>query len=306
MTEMACSVVIATRGEARSLEHTLRCLFTQNLPSDRYEVIVVDNNQHQVESEHLAEVVNRFPVRLVAQSVAGPAAARNAGIRAAEGEVVVFVDDDIETSADFLEAHLAEHARAERSAVVGRIVEGNSHSKWFLRYLTDRRVVNRVPDPNQVDFRNFYGANSSARRADLIEVGGFDENFTRREDADLGIRLMTSGLSFRYADRAVVHHHSSFGPLDHVRRSYWNGYFLGMLIDKHPDFARHENMSNYSNWKRWVSWLVGPPLVAVGVILYPASPRPLFKGLTALVLVQNSRGYRAFGQIAESRQASKW
>ena len=64
----------------------------------------------------------------------------------------------------------------------------------------------------------------------LVELGGYDEGFIRREDAELGFRLAERGLPFRYVERAAVEHHSSFGPAQHIRRSYWNGYYLAMLL----------------------------------------------------------------------------
>ena len=141
MAELDCSVVIPTFGHALSLEATLKCLQQQTLPSDHFEVIVVDNNADSTDSTRVASIASHFDVRLVSASSPGPAAARNAGIRAARGRIVVFVDDDVEFDHGFLEAHLEAHEASPAGVAAGQIVEFNEHSRWFRRYLVDRRVV---------------------------------------------------------------------------------------------------------------------------------------------------------------------
>lgn len=294
MTDLRCSVVIPSFGEAASIGQTLGALFDQTLPHERYEVVVVDNNRDEAASAWLAAAVAAFPVRMVRATTPGPAAARNAGIAAVTGDVVVFVDDDVITPREFLEAHLSVHEEGDLAVGVGRIIEHNSHSRWFLRYLTERRVVNRIPDADHLDFRYFYGANASVPRAVLVELGGYDERFIRREDAELGFRLAERGLRFRYVERAAVEHHSSFGPVQHVRRSYWNGYYLAMLLEAHPAVGDQQDLSLYRPWKRVAAALAAPPLVVLGALVYPLTTWPLFTGITALVLTQNGRGFAAF------------
>lgn len=291
---LRCSVIIPSAGPAQALAATLRALADQSVAGESIEVIVVDNNCDAAASQRLRSVAEPFGVTMVPEPTPGPAAARNRGVAAARGRVVIFVDDDIEVPHDFVEAHLAVHTGSDPVVGVGRIVESNSHSKWFLRYLVERRVVNRPPDPDRPDFRAFYGANASVSRSVIAAVGGYDEGFSRREDAELGYRLMVAGASYRYVDRAVVHHHSAFGPVTHVKRSYSNGYFLAMLLEKHPDIARYENLAMFSPVRTTLAALAAPALIGVGIIMYPLSPWALFKGMTALVLVQNNRGFAAY------------
>lgn len=292
--KLDCSVVIATRGVASGLVRTLGALSSQTLARSRYEIVVVDNNESPDASAALERTLAPFAVVLAREAAPGAAAARNAGVAIAVGEVVVFVDDDIEVDSGFLDAHLFAHQHQGADVAVGPIIELNAHSMWFRNYLIDRRVINRATDPNSIDFRDVYGANSSVDREIFDTVGGFDPSFLRREDADLGYRLGAAGAVFAYADGAVGRHHSSFGPLTHFRRSYVNGYYLGMLLAKHPALARLEKMGNYGLGRTLAAGVLGPPLLVVGLGAYPVTRRPLHKGLTALVLVQNSRGYRAY------------
>src|SRR5580698_6759291 len=94
------SIVIPTCARERQLERCLLALLRQS-STRKIEIVVVDNSPR---SGRTRELIERFPqVRLVIESRPGLSCARNAGIRAAHGEIVVFADDDIEASPDWIE-----------------------------------------------------------------------------------------------------------------------------------------------------------------------------------------------------------
>lgn len=291
----AISIVIPTAGAADGLACTLDALDRQSIDRSQYEVIVVDNNQSSHHSLALDAMLAERDIRQVRAIHPGAGAARNAGATIARGELLLFVDDDVDFEPGFVEAHLRAHERAaEPVVVVGAIDEHNHSAEWFRRYLIDRRVINRRLDPATVGFKDFYGANTSLPHGLFVEAGGFDEGFRRREDAELGYRLESAGVRFVAATDARVRHHSRFGPRDHLRRARLNGYYLAMLIDKHPDVARYEKMRNYRLPMQLLAMLVAGPLLLVGAAVYRWSPQPLYRGLTALTLIQNSRGFARY------------
>ena len=102
----AVSVVVPTRNRARYLRTSLGSLMRQSLDQP-FEVVVVDDASSD-ETPRLAAELGVLLVRH--DSPEGPNAARNAGIRAASGELIVFVDDDVEAPDGWLAA-LAEGAR---------------------------------------------------------------------------------------------------------------------------------------------------------------------------------------------------
>ncbi|MDR7416467.1 MAG: glycosyltransferase [Armatimonadota bacterium] len=197
---MDLSVVIPAHNRSRVLEVCLRCLSRQTLPPDRYEVIVVDDGSE----EDLRPVVDSFrgglQVRLLRQPRnLGRAAARNRGIAAARGEVVVFVDSDVFVVPEFLAAHAEIHAHRLRAVGRGPLLL-TEHLEDPLRnppYLRD-------PSPAFLDT-----ANASVRREDLLEAGGFDEDFREYgwEDFELGTRLARLGLRRVYRRRALAYHY---------------------------------------------------------------------------------------------------
>jgi len=109
------SVVVPTYNRLETLAHVVPTLLAQNLDSAAYEVLVCDSNSSDGTAEYLAQVSERHPtVRHLPGTYSGRAAARNAGIAAARGEIVLFNDADILASNDLLSTHLRRHRENER------------------------------------------------------------------------------------------------------------------------------------------------------------------------------------------------
>ena len=110
------SVVIPTYNRLDTLEHVLPTLLAQDLPNDRFELLVCDSRSTDGTAEYLAGVAAEHPnVRHMPGTYSGRAAARNAGIAAARGEIVLFNDSDILASPDLLSQHLRRHQSATAS-----------------------------------------------------------------------------------------------------------------------------------------------------------------------------------------------
>ncbi|MGH2522486.1 MAG: glycosyltransferase family 2 protein, partial [Anaerolineales bacterium] len=113
------SVVVGTHDRPDDLRECLRALTTQ-ITARPVEIIVVDNNPT---SGRTPAVVAEFPqVRLVNEARKGVAYARNAGIHASHGEIIVSVDDDVTMPPDWLENLVAPFARQDVMAVTGNVI----------------------------------------------------------------------------------------------------------------------------------------------------------------------------------------
>jgi hypothetical protein len=87
----AVSIVVPVYNRAGEIGDCLEALLAQNYPTYRLEIIIVDDGS----TDGTAEVVSRYPVRLIKQPQnRGQSAARNAGVRAAQGEIVAYIDSD--------------------------------------------------------------------------------------------------------------------------------------------------------------------------------------------------------------------
>ncbi len=194
---MKLSVVIATRDRAMFLERALDSLDRQ-VDAPAFETVVVDNGSRDGTRALVEARTATAPYALTYVAVPEPnrGAARNAGIAAARGAIVVFVDDDVSLPPSFLAAHAAAHAGVFPVAVSGPILNVPSY---------DAR-----PTPRLVNYSGafFCTCNVSVPRASLAAVGGFDERFDLYgwEDTELGLRLRRYDVRRAFAWDAYLWH----------------------------------------------------------------------------------------------------
>lgn len=207
------SVIIPTFNRRDSLRVTLDGLARQTFPAEQFEVLVVSDGSTDGTDEWLREYASQAPyaLRPFTQANAGPARARNRGIQEARGEVVVFLDDDVEPMPDFLAAHAAHHrSDSDKEVVIGpmspdpkRRAEEPPWIGWEHAMLQKQYENWRTGVWDGCGPHHFYSGNASVRRAHLLAVGGFDEAFTRQEDVELAFRLERAcGVRFLFDAQA--------------------------------------------------------------------------------------------------------
>ena len=154
----------------------------------------------------------RGVVQVLRGPAAGPAAARNAGWRAARAEWVAFLDDDVAPSDDWLE-RLAGDLAGLDAVVAG------SQGRLHVPLPDDRRPTDWERNVKGLERARWATADMAFRRSALAAVGGFDERFTRayREDADLALRLLDAGYRLVVGERRCDHPVGPAGPWTSVR-----------------------------------------------------------------------------------------
>lgn len=221
------SVVIPTSDRSETLATTLEWLRAQEDVGGLAEIVVVDNGSTDDTPRVLADAAEGpgLPVRWLREPRPGPAAARNAGVRAADGDLILFLGDDVRPAGPGL---LAGHLRAHRNGEVGVL----GRVRWdpaagittFMEWLDSSGVqfdYGRL-EPGPVDpARHLYTAHVSLPKALLREVGGFDEGFTTAalEDLDLGLRLSRRGFTLRYEPSLEGLHHHRMTYCESLRRA---------------------------------------------------------------------------------------
>jgi glycosyltransferase involved in cell wall biosynthesis len=229
------SVVIPTYKRPDLLHRCLRTVLRQTLERRRYEVIVVDDGQTddtRALVETLARQTQGFPLvrYLRPEGTRGPAAARNRGWRAAEGEVVAFTDDDTLPDLDWLNQGLLAIG-PDQAAVRGAVhvpIEGP---------MTDHGRMTKG-----LEAAEFVTANCFVRRSALQAVDGFDERFLRawREDSDLHFKLLERYGEVPKAPQAVVLHPVREAPFGISLKQQANMMFDALLFKKHPDLYKRK------------------------------------------------------------------
>jgi glycosyltransferase involved in cell wall biosynthesis len=197
------SVVIPTRERAGYLDVALASIVPQARHAGA-EVIVVSDGP----DPPTARVAERHGARyLELRAPRGANAARNAGVRASTGKLIVLVDDDVEAPAEWLQA-LLEGARAapDRDVFGGPIyarLEGGPRAcgrEWPA--VTTLDLGHRDRDATLV-----WSANMAIRRAAFERVGPFDEAIHGRgEEEDWEHRYAQGGGIIRYLARAGLDH----------------------------------------------------------------------------------------------------
>lgn len=239
------TVIIPTRNRAAKLAATLGCLCRQTLSTQSFEVVVVDNGSSDHTDEIFSEFGNSFPFwRAVREGKPGAAAARNRGVEASTGPILLFLDDDVLADARLLEEHLNVHRRFSEVAVLGTVQFPWSGQEGgyspFIQCLVDHPELLQsfnFPDPDNVPFMHFYTCNISLPRSLFIKVGGFDEAFTSCgfEDTDFGYRLIRSGYRIVHNPSASAIHNLELSFSGFIQKRYNAGLWLGYLLDKHPE-----------------------------------------------------------------------
>ena len=232
------SVVVPTYKRPELLTRCLDALLAQNFDADDYEIIIVDDANcagtrqlvmRRAEKARLCGYTVRY-IPITSTCSHGPAAARNAGWRAARGEIIAFTDDDCIPCAQWLEAGVAAMAKAV-SGVSGRLTVPLESVPTDYEYNAAHLGEN-----------DFVTANCFYRRDALLSVGGFDERFTCawREDSDLAFTLLTCGAKFANAPNALVVHPVRPAPWGISIRQQRKSMFNALLYKKHPVLYRQK------------------------------------------------------------------
>lgn len=235
------AVVIPTRDRWDILARTLAGLRGQSVSGFEI-VIVVDGTDQRPPTLDGA--------RVLVEPHRGPGGARNAGARATDRPVLLFLGDDMVPAPDLVARHLDAHRRhpEEHEAVLGHVdwhpeVTRNRMMRWIDRSGTQFDYASISGD--DAGYARFYSCNVSLKRRFFLDAGGFDEDFTYYyEDLDCGYRLGQKGMRLRYEPAARTAHLHSYdlpalerrmrgiavGERQMAQRHAWfTPYFLGRV-----------------------------------------------------------------------------
>jgi GT2 family glycosyltransferase len=237
---------------------------------EEFEVLVVSDGSSDGTNEYLSSEEVPLPVRAVIQENQGPAAARNAGLHLAQGELVLFLDDDVVAGPELIATHLAAHRRlGDQAVVVGPMLDPADHrmQPWVAweQAMLSKQYRALTAGEYRPTSRQFYTGNASVRRSHLLDVGGFDASFRRAEDIELAFRLADAGLSFEFEPQAIGYHYAersfenwrtnavAYGRNDIVfARDLGRRWIYGEIHNSYR--SRHFAL----RWLTMVSVLIGP------------------------------------------------
>lgn len=221
------TIVIPTYNRKATLMLALEALAQQSVSPERFEVVVVSDGSTDGTSQAVSALRMPYRLRLLEQTNSGPSAARNLGAKAACGDLIIYVDDDIEPAPAFVEHHLRRQEGEEFLVLIGpqAMPAGERCDCWveWEHRMLQRQYDRFVSGEWEVKPGNLYSGNFSVLRKHLIAVGGFDEGMFRQEDVDLGFRLAALGLRFAFEPQAVGYHR----PTRTFKSWYHSPYIYG-------------------------------------------------------------------------------
>jgi lipopolysaccharide biosynthesis protein/glycosyltransferase involved in cell wall biosynthesis len=261
---MKVSVIICTYNRVALLKDSILAMQKQKFPLARFEIIVIDNNSTddtRAATESLA-ISSPVSIRYIFEGNQGLSFARNAGIRAAKGDIVAFVDDDIDAESGWLGAIVAAFEKSDVMCAGGPIrpIWPGEKPSWLSPDWEPYLTINEF-ESGQIggDFTP-WGANISFRKSVFSTVGFFPTNLGRvgvallsNEEVVVCKKITAAGLRISFAPNAVIHHKISPERLTKqwfYHRTFWQGRSDAILD---LDSQANLHVSMIQRIRQWVA-----------------------------------------------------
>jgi glycosyltransferase involved in cell wall biosynthesis len=238
------SIIIPTYNRFDSLLKTLHTIEEQNYPLDLIEVIVVDDGSTNGEEGRILNHQWKFDLKYIRQSNQGSAVARNLGATQAQGNLFIFIDDDILLSSNYVGGLLSEHQRFSHLIGMGRLLPYLPVGVSLFGQFSAEIVANNQ-STGWVEFVECLTCNLSVMAEDFYEIGGMQDvagdGPTYWGDVDFGYRALQLGYRFLRSDQADCVH-CDYGTVDFVqacRRVRKWGEGIHALEAKYPGVIFH-------------------------------------------------------------------
>jgi GT2 family glycosyltransferase len=233
------SVVVPSRNRRELLGKLLDALARQSYPPSRFETIVVLDGSEDDSAEMVRSFDAPYRLRLLEHENVGAATSRNRGTRLASAAHVVFVDDDIIPDPELLATHAQAHQTSpDGHLALGRcppVVAGAGFWGQALRTWWEDHYRRKGEPGHRWTCIDFDGGNVSFPKQLFLAAGGFDEDFRgRREEWELGTRLLERGVRFAYYPEAIAWHHLDTRLETSLRHQRQHGRDDVLLAEKHP------------------------------------------------------------------------
>ncbi|WHZ21339.1 MAG: hypothetical protein OJF47_000451 [Nitrospira sp.] len=267
------SVVIPAYNATKTIGDGLQSFARQSFQTAEVEIIVVDDGSTDGTPEYLEVYAKSWGpeqprLRVMRQAHQGPAAARNLGAAAAEGEFLLFTDADCVPHIDWIKEMVAPFHSPSIAAVKGAYkTKQRSLVARFAQAEFDARY-RKLATEEFVDVVFSYSA--GFRRDVFRSIGGFDISFpvADNEDTDLSYRVATAGYKIKFNPAAIIYHQHPATLKQYLRKKHSRAYWRVMVYKRFPGKAIRDSYTPQT-----LKLQIGSVVLAVGAIaLMPLVP----------------------------------
>ncbi|MFA6222711.1 MAG: glycosyltransferase family 2 protein [Desulfomonilaceae bacterium] len=264
---MKFSIIIPTLNRSASLKITLDSLLALNYPPQDYEILIVDNGSKDNTREVAANTIEFHPAHEIGyhyESLPGNLSARHKGALRSKGDILIFVDDDIQADPGWLTAVAEAFGDPKTHLVGGKNLPKyeSTPPDWLDAFWYRNGALNQCFYLSLVDFGDklveinpiyVWSLNLSIRRQTLFEVGGFHPDYIPKPfqryqgDGDTGLawKVAAKGLKVMYHPRALVYH---VIPECRLRVDYFRErMFFAGVCDSYTTIRKNRGIT--SDWK---------------------------------------------------------
>lgn len=213
------SVIIPLHNAADTIGRTVSSVLEQDYPLEQYEIIIVDDGS----TDGSEDSVRRFPVKLIRQSNAGAASARNTGIHNAKGELIIFLDSDCTVNRDWVNLHVREHIKNPEAECIGGAfaIPDVTTCNFFelCDYYSSWYEQNPKCSPSS-NYEYLPSTNISFRKLMLEKINGFDATLKTGEDVEICQRIRKEGKQILFRPHIQIYHYGRRNFVDFLKHHY--------------------------------------------------------------------------------------
>ncbi len=266
---MKTSLIIPSYNPVLKLPETLERLVLQAHFINEL-IIIIDNNNYTDFAKSLVEkYAGRININVFPQKNAGRGKSRNRGVELAEGDLIIFLDDDMLVEPDLIEKHIQYHTERPGIIVSGNGYRNPENANYdFGKYLIQMEEGWKAKSPGNGEITlerfNFTSCNMSLPQNIFENLNGFDTRFPDGEDFDFAIRAINKGIPVVYDNTLVAWHNDWPDIKSFIRRQSEYAKAKREIAKVHPEY-----LSNFprllpkagKGYKKYMAYLLYHPLI---------------------------------------------
>jgi|GEM_PF-963478 len=261
---MDLSLIICTWNNSKQLGLTLKALINCSIPSDATcEFIIVNNNSTDDTESVISSFKGKLPIKYVYEPQQGLSRARNAGLKAATGKLIVFGDDDIEPCNNWLKLYWEAYQKNASGFYWGGPIKSTYEQGELSKELAaiapgSVKGFNMGYKEISLEADKFFLAANWACPAEILnKLGGFDiekglnpssKTIKTSEETDLMKRLNEAGWKGLYLPDALIKHYVPLGKmtLKHIA-SRWEAWGVEQA-GQYRNYLKHFLIFGLPRW----------------------------------------------------------